>query len=97
MKSSCTKAGINYFRYHVLRHFGASVLANNVPIKTIQDILGHENRSTTEIYIHSKGESGPNAIKIFDTMNDELVEKLSHKFTHQDKAAGCKTRASEGG
>jgi integrase len=51
MKILCDRAGVQYFRFHALRHAGASVLdKSNVPIGTIQRILGHENRTTTEIY-----------------------------------------------
>jgi integrase len=47
MKSLCEKAGVKYFRYHALRHFGASLLDSaNVPIGSIQRLLGHESRST---------------------------------------------------
>jgi integrase len=53
MKTLCRMAGIRYFRFHALRHSGASVMdASNVPIGSIQRILGHENRKTTEIYLH---------------------------------------------
>ncbi|MEJ2221266.1 MAG: tyrosine-type recombinase/integrase [Desulfobacterales bacterium] len=51
--------------YHTLRHFGASVLEqSNVPIGSIQRILGHENRTTTEIYLHSIGDSERHAMDI---------------------------------
>ena len=54
----CKKATVRYFRFHALRHFGASMLdAAGVPIGSIQRILGHENRTTTEIYLHSIGDS----------------------------------------
>jgi len=54
MKALCTKAGVPYFRFHALRHAGASLMDSiNVPIGAIQKILGHENRKTTEIYLHS--------------------------------------------
>ena len=56
MNSLCEKAQVKYFRFHALRHAGASIMDNNnVPIGAIQRILGHENRSTTEIYLHSIG------------------------------------------
>jgi integrase len=54
MHSLCKKAGVKYFRFHPLRHAGASLLESiNTPITEIQGILGHENRKTTEGYIHS--------------------------------------------
>ena len=56
MRVLCHKAGVKYFRYHALRHFGASILERaNVSIGSIQRLLGHENRTTTEIYLHSMG------------------------------------------
>lgn len=67
MTKLCEKAEVRYFRYHALRHFGASLLeASNVPIGSIQRILGHENRSTTEIYLHSIGNAEVDAVKVFD-------------------------------
>jgi integrase len=63
----CRKAGVKYFRYHALRHFGASVLERaNVPIGSIQRILGHENRTTTEIYLHSIGDAEREAMATFE-------------------------------
>jgi integrase len=71
MKTLCKKAGVKYFRFHPLRHLGASILDHaNVNIGSIQRILGHENRTTTEIYLHSIGESEREAMEIF--------EKVSH-------------------
>jgi len=67
MKSLCKKAGVRYFRFHALRHLGASILdKNNVNIGTIQRILGHENRTTTEIYLHSIGEAEREAMRVYE-------------------------------
>ncbi|MFH2123401.1 MAG: tyrosine-type recombinase/integrase [Pseudomonadota bacterium] len=52
--SVCEKAGVKYFRFHPLRHAGASLTDSiNIPLSKIQGILGHENRKTTEGYIHT--------------------------------------------
>ena len=46
----------------------------------IQRILGHENRTTTELYLHSIGEGERGAIKVFeDRFND-----FSHRFSHKE-------------
>ena len=84
MKTLCKRAGVRYFRYHALRHFGASVLDSaNVNIGSIQLILGHENRTTTEIYLHSIGESEREAMRIYE----ELTEK-SHTESHIETEKG---------
>lgn len=67
IKNLCNKAGVRHFRFHALRHAGASLMDNaNVPIGAIQKILGHENRTTTEIYLHSIGELEREAIAVFE-------------------------------
>ena len=67
LKTLSKKAGVRKFSYHALRHSGASILDNmNVPLGTIQKILGHENRTTTEIYLHSIGGSEAEAMTIFE-------------------------------
>ena len=60
---------LKYFRYHALRHLGASILDRaSVNIGSIQRLLGHEHRTTTEIYLHSVNESEREAIKVFDEL-----------------------------
>ena len=78
MKSLCEKAGVKYFRYHALRHSGASIMENNnVSIGTIQRVLGHENRSTTEIYLHSIGNAERDALAVY-----ERARQKSHTDSH---------------
>ncbi|RJR44001.1 MAG: site-specific integrase [Desulfobacteraceae bacterium] len=81
MKSLCRKAGVLYFRFHALRHSGASVMDNNnVPIGAIQRILGHENRTTTEIYLHSISDEERRAIDAF-----ERASRNPHTVSHTPK------------
>ncbi len=78
MRTLCEKAGVKYFRFHALRHAGASVMDhNNVPLGAIQSILGHENRSTTEIYVHALGNSVRDAMEVY-----ENATKVSHTESH---------------
>ena len=84
MKNLCKKAGVPYFRFHPLRHSGASVMDNNnVPIGSIQRILGHENRKTTEIYLHSIGDSEKKAMQVFGRFS-----KKSHMNSHTEREKG---------
>ena len=81
MRSLCRKAGVKYFRFHPLRHSGASLMDNNnVPMGSIQKLLGHENRRTTEIYLHSIGHAERDAISVF-----ENAVKKSHTNSHTEK------------
>ncbi|MBF0192840.1 MAG: tyrosine-type recombinase/integrase, partial [Magnetococcales bacterium] len=78
MRTLCAKAEVPYFRFHPIRHHGASALdASNVSIGAIQRILGHENRTTTEIYLHSIGSSERDAMEAF-----ESARQKSHTNSH---------------
>jgi len=78
MKTLCKEAGVRYFRFHAFRHASASVMdSKNVPIGAIQRILGHENRTTTEIYLHSIGDLERDAMSVF-----EQARKKSHTKSH---------------
>ena len=79
MKTLCEKAGVRYFRFHALRHFGASMLdLAKIPIGSIQRILGHESRITTEIYLHSVGEGERHAMDVLDAGFCEVSHTDSH-------------------
>ena len=81
MRTLCKKAGVKYFRFHPLRHSGASIMdSRNVPIGSIQKVLGHEHRSTTEIYLHSIGSAERDAISVF-----EQAVKKSHTDSHTEQ------------
>ncbi len=67
------KAGVKYFRFHPLRHFGASILEKEgYSIRTIRELLGHENRKTTEIYLHSFEGSDKEAMNSLESTLNEL-------------------------
>jgi integrase len=84
MRTLCRKAGVRYFRFLPLRHSGASIMDNNnVPIGTIQRILGHENRTTTEVYLHSIGQAEREAMSIY-----ERARKKSHTESHTEVTKG---------
>ncbi len=51
--NSCKRAGIEDFRFHDLRHTGASLLANGgCDILKLQNILGHKTIAMTQRYSH---------------------------------------------
>ena len=84
LQGLCKKAGVPYFTYHALRHSGASVMDSiGVPIGSIQRILGHRNRKTTETYLQSIGESEREAIAAFEQAGQD-----SHTNPHTRRPMG---------
>jgi site-specific recombinase XerD len=60
VKKRLLEAGIDSTRYsaHKLRHTAATLmLQNGVDIRTLQELLGHENLNTTQIYTHIDNEA----------------------------------------
>ena len=81
LKNLCGRAEVRRFGFHALRHAGASVMDNcNVPLGAIQRILGHENRTTTEIYLHSINQSEIAAMAAY-----EQARGKSHSDSHSIK------------
>jgi integrase len=93
----CDKAGVRPFAFHALRHFGASLLDQaKVPLGAIQRILGHESRTTTEIYLHALGEAEREAMEIFERVStgaalEEKSRTKSHTAAPQKRKRGLAT------
>ena len=56
---------INKYSVHKLRHTAATLMYQygNVDIRALQELLGHESISTTEIYTHVANEQVRNAVE----------------------------------
>ena len=66
VKQRLKKAGLDASLYssHKLRHTAATLmLQNGVDVRTLQEVLGHENLNTTQIYTHVDNENLRSAAK----------------------------------
>lgn len=96
LRKLCDRAGVKRFGFHALRHAGASLLdQERVPLGTIQQILGHENRVTTEIYLHSMGESVKAAMAVFESASGGFGEN-PHPNPHPNGKTGRRLKLVKG-
>ena len=67
VKRELQKAGLDTNKYsvHKLRHTAATLMYQygNVDIRALQELLGHESISTTEIYTHVDNSQVRNAVE----------------------------------
>ena len=75
VKKELQKAGLDTKKYstHKLRHTAATLMYQygNVDIRALQELLGHESISTTEIYTHVNDERVRNAVED-NPLSDEI-------------------------
>ena len=59
------KRRANVLGFHALRHsFVSMCAASNIPLTTIQDIVGHESLAMTQYYAHSEDAAKQTAINL---------------------------------
>lgn len=69
MKTLLRRAGLPSIRFHDLRHSCASLLlANGVPLKHIQEWLGHSDSTTANIYAHLDYKSKITSANVMDNI-----------------------------
>ena len=79
----CQKAGLRKIGWHTLRHTFASHLAENgVPMRSIQELLGHSDTSTTMRYAHLSPLITSSAVQ---TLERPIKINLGHNMDTKSK------------
>jgi len=66
------KAGLNGFHTHTMRHkFATSLLEKGANIKVVQELLGHENLATTEVYLSIVDQGLHDAVSLLDKEEED--------------------------
>ena len=64
---ACKNAGLRRIGWHVLRHtFASHLVMRGVPIRTVQELLGHSTIEMTTRYAHLSPDARRNAVKVLD-------------------------------
>jgi integrase len=72
---------VRRIRFHDLRHtFATRLAASGVPLRTIQEFLGHADLKTTQIYAHYAPSEGE-----VELMNDAFGEQPSSRERTRDR------------
>lgn len=80
IKQFAKKAGLNDFHTHSLRHkFATDLLERGVDLKVVQELLGHENLSTTQVYLSITDKHLKEAISLLDNTEKPKIIKKEKK------------------
>lgn len=67
LRLACEKAGLRRVTWHVLRHsFASHLVMRGVPLKAVQELLGHASMEMTMRYAHLAPEVRSHAVDVLD-------------------------------
>jgi integrase/recombinase XerD len=76
IKAFARSAGIENFHAHALRHkFATDLLERGANIKQVQELLGHDNLATTEVYLSTTDQGKRDAINRLDEDKPDTKEQ----------------------
>ena len=70
LRAACRRSGLREVGWHVLRHsFASHLVMRGVPIKTVQELLGHASIEMTRRYAHLSPEVRRDAVRVLDDLH----------------------------
>jgi integrase/recombinase XerD len=101
MKYHARVAGIENITPHTLRHsFALDMLSRGTDLRSVQEMLGHRNISTTQVYLHMQRNRSASMVSILDDLiefgdiPDEMQEGADNKSSGRGVTSSALARAS---
>ena len=80
IKAFAKRAGLETLHAHTLRHkFATDLLEHGADIRSVQHLLGHENLSTTQVYLSITDKRLREAVNLLDDTKGKQTTTLSEK------------------
>ena len=81
------KAGLNGFHTHTMRHkFATDLLERGANIKQVQELLGHDNLATTEVYLSVTEKGKRDAINLLDQEKPDVELQKTREMIRKRQA-----------
>lgn len=92
MKGYAKAAGIERITPHTLRHsFALDMLGRGAELRTVQELLGHANISTTQVYAHLQP---PNAANIASVLGELEAMRDATRASDLERATSAQVQSS---
>lgn len=84
-KTACRRIGVPDLRFIDLRHTAATyMVAGNVDLVTVKEILGHSKIETTMRYAHPTPENKRRAVEVLASVFDQKLQKVDTIWTPRE-------------